>query len=70
VKKLDRVVELLQKPFTVEAFVNTVKDNEAYEGLRTLMVNIKHIEASQQQQNEESKMKIHSLSEGQIRSLF
>jgi CheY-like chemotaxis protein len=70
VKKLDRVVELLQKPFTLEAFVNTIEDNEAYEGLRTLMVNIRHIEASQQQQKEESKMKIHSLSEEQIRSLF
>ena len=70
VKKLNRVVELLQKPFTLEAFVNTIEDKEAYEGLRTLMVNIRHIEASQQQQNEQSKMKIYSLSEEQIRSLF
>jgi hypothetical protein len=70
VKKLNRIVELLQKPFTLEAFVNTIEDNEAYEGLRTLMVNIRHIETSQQQKKEESKMKIHSLSEEQIRSLF
>ena len=70
VKKLNRVVELLQKPFTLEAFVNTIEDKEAYEGLRTLMVNIRHIEASKQQQNEESKMKTYSLSEEQIRSLF
>jgi response regulator RpfG family c-di-GMP phosphodiesterase len=29
VKELSRVVELLQKPFTMEAFVSTVEDNEA-----------------------------------------
>lgn len=64
VKELNRVVELLQKPFTMEAFVSTIEDNEAYEGLKMLMVNIRDIETQK-----ESRKK-HTPSEDQIKSLF
>ena len=43
VKKLKRVVVLLQKPFDIDALVNTIECNEAYEGLKKLMVDIKKI---------------------------
>ena len=32
----------------MEAFVSTIEDNEAYEGLKMLMVNIRDIEARKQ----------------------
>jgi CheY-like chemotaxis protein len=37
VKELKRVVELMQKPFSISALVDTVENKEAYEGLKTLM---------------------------------
>jgi CheY-like chemotaxis protein len=40
VNQLKRVVELLQKPFSIEAFVDTVEDIEAYKGLKQMMANI------------------------------
>ena len=43
VKKLKRVVELLQKPFEIDILVNTIECKEAYEGLKKLMVEIKKI---------------------------
>ena len=51
VKELNKVVELLQKPFTMEAFVSTVEDNEAYEGLKLLMVSIRDMETQKQRRN-------------------
>jgi hypothetical protein len=34
---LKRVVELIQKPFSISALVDTAENREAYEGLKTLM---------------------------------
>jgi response regulator RpfG family c-di-GMP phosphodiesterase len=69
VKELNRVVELLQKPFTMEAFVSTVEDNEAYEGLKLLMVNIRDIE-TQKQRRKKKNVQTHTPSGEQIKSLF
>ena len=69
VKELNRVVELLQKPFTMEAFVSTIEDNEAYEGLKMLMVNIRDIEARKQRRKKKD-VQTHTPSEEQIKSLF
>jgi CheY-like chemotaxis protein len=44
VKELKRVVELMQKPFSKSALVDTVEDIEAYRGLNQLMNCIKEIE--------------------------
>jgi response regulator RpfG family c-di-GMP phosphodiesterase len=44
IKQLKRVVELMQKPFGVEALVDTLEDKEIYSGLKTLMVGLKEIE--------------------------
>jgi CheY-like chemotaxis protein len=41
VKQLKQVVELMQKPFEADALVDTIEDKEAFEGLKTLIVNIK-----------------------------
>jgi CheY-like chemotaxis protein len=43
VKELKRVVELMQKPFSMSALVDTVENTEAYEGLKTLMTTAKDI---------------------------
>jgi CheY-like chemotaxis protein len=69
VKELNRVVELLQKPFTMEAFVSTIEYNEAYEGLKMLMVNIREIEARKQRRKKKD-VQEHSPSDEQIKSLF
>jgi CheY-like chemotaxis protein len=41
VKQLNRVVELLQKPFEVEHLVETIEDKEIYRGLEMLNVDVK-----------------------------
>jgi CheY-like chemotaxis protein len=43
VKHLNRVVELMQKPFGLQELVDTVEDKEAYEALNKLIVNIRNI---------------------------
>jgi DNA-binding response OmpR family regulator len=43
VKQLKQVVELMQKPFGVDALVNTIEDKEIYEGLKQIMLNLKQI---------------------------
>ena len=43
VKELKRVVELLQKPFSLSTLLDTVENREAYEGLRMLMTATKDI---------------------------
>jgi len=43
VKELKRVVELMQKPFSMSELVDTVENKEAYEGLKTLMITAKDI---------------------------
>jgi CheY-like chemotaxis protein len=37
VKELRRVVELVQKPFSMSVLIDTVENKEAYEGLKILM---------------------------------
>jgi hypothetical protein len=44
VKQLKQVVELMQKPFEADALVDTIEDKEAYEGLKTLIANIKEFD--------------------------
>lgn len=41
VKQLRKVVELLQKPFDPEILADTIEDQEAYEGLKSLITNIR-----------------------------
>src|SRR5919106_2256770 len=43
VKELKRVVELMQKPFSMSALVDTVENKEAYEGLKSLMTTARDI---------------------------
>jgi CheY-like chemotaxis protein len=44
VKKLKRVVELLQKPFEIQAFIDTIEDKQVYEELKKIMINIRAID--------------------------
>jgi CheY-like chemotaxis protein len=43
VKKLDRVVELIQKPFELKTLVDTIEDTEVYAKLQQFNVNIEKI---------------------------
>jgi DNA-binding NtrC family response regulator len=43
VKQLKKVVELMQKPFDMQALVDTIEDKEIYNGLEKLNVNVKKI---------------------------
>jgi DNA-binding response OmpR family regulator len=42
VKKLETVVELMQKPFDPDVLVDTIEDKEAQEGVKILMRNLIH----------------------------
>jgi CheY-like chemotaxis protein len=42
VKELKKVVELMQKPFSMSALVDTVENTEAYEGLKMLMTTARY----------------------------
>jgi hypothetical protein len=53
----------------MDAFVSTVEDNEAYEGLKLLMVSIRDMETQKQRRNKKS-VQAHTLSDEQIKSLF
>ena len=43
VKQLKMVVELMQKPFGADALVNTIEDEENYQGLKQIMLSMKQI---------------------------
>ena len=43
IKELKKVVELLQKPFSISTLVDTVENKEAYEGLKILMYTARDI---------------------------
>jgi response regulator RpfG family c-di-GMP phosphodiesterase len=43
VKELKRVVELMQKPFSMSSLIDTVENKEAYEGLKSLMTTARHV---------------------------
>jgi CheY-like chemotaxis protein len=44
VRELKRVVELLQKPFEIQAFIDTIEDKQVYEELKKIMISIRAIE--------------------------
>jgi CheY-like chemotaxis protein len=45
IKCLNQVVELMQKPFTLEKLINTLEDNEVYKELQKLNVDVDMIKA-------------------------
>ena len=59
VKQLKRVVELIQKPFDIDVFIDTIEDIEVYEGLKNLVVNVRQIK-----DNNPTKKQINELIEG------
>ena len=44
VKQLKRVVELLQKPFEIQALIDTIEDKEVYQELKKIMIKIRSFE--------------------------
>jgi CheY-like chemotaxis protein len=44
VKQLKRVVELLQKPFEIQALIDIVEDKQVYVELKKIMINIRAID--------------------------
>jgi CheY-like chemotaxis protein len=59
VKQLKRVVELIQKPFDIDVFIDTIENIEVYEGLKKLVVNVRQIK-----DNNPTKKQINELIEG------
>ena len=43
IKNLSQIVELLQKPFSLQALVDTIEDKNIYEELAKLNVNVQHL---------------------------
>lgn len=43
ITSLKQIVELLQKPFTLQAMIDTIEDKEIYEELEKLNVNIRNL---------------------------
>jgi CheY-like chemotaxis protein len=54
VKQLKRVVELLQKPFQMQAFIDTIEDKQVYEELKKMMINIRAIDDDSTSSGQES----------------
>ena len=54
VKELKRVVELLQKPFEIQAFIDTIEDKQVYEELKKIMINISTIDDSNPSSEQDS----------------
>jgi CheY-like chemotaxis protein len=46
VKQLNRVVELLQKPFRMQALIDTLEDKEIYDGLKALNVKVDQLKST------------------------
>lgn len=59
VKQLKRVVELIQKPFDIDVFIDTIEDIDVYEGLKNLVVNVRLVK-----DNNPTKKQINELIEG------
>ena len=68
VKELKRVVELLQKPFEIQAFVDTIEDRQVYEELKKIMINIRAIDDDNTSSGQESNDP--STSRERMRDLF
>jgi CheY-like chemotaxis protein len=54
VKQLKRVVELLQKPFEIQAFIDTIEDRQVYEELKKIMINIRAMDDNNASSEENS----------------
>jgi DNA-binding NtrC family response regulator len=54
VKQLKRVVELLQKPFEIQAFIDTIEDKQVYEELKKIMIKIRAIDDDKTSSGQES----------------
>ena len=68
VKQLKRVVELLQKPFEIQAFIDTIEDRQVYEELKKIMINIRAMDDNNASSEENSGDS--STSRERIRDLF
>jgi CheY-like chemotaxis protein len=68
VKQLKRVVELLQKPFEMQAFIDTIEDKQVYEELKKIMINIRAIDDDNTLSRQESSDP--STSRERMRDLF
>ena len=68
VKQLKRVVELLQKPFEIQAFIDTIEDRQVYEELKKIMINIRAMDDNNASSEENSGDS--SISRERIRDLF
>ena len=68
VKQLKRVVELLQKPFEIQAFIDTIEDRQVYEELKKIMINIRAMDDNNASSEENSGYS--STSRERIRDLF
>src|ERR671914_2857464 len=54
VRELKRVVELLQKPFEIQAFIDTIEDKQVYEELKKIMINIRAMDDNNASSEENS----------------
>jgi DNA-binding NtrC family response regulator len=68
VKELKRVVELLQKPFEIQAFIDTIEDKQVYEELKKIMINIRAIDDNNTSSEQESNDP--NISRERMRDLF
>jgi CheY-like chemotaxis protein len=66
VKQLKRVVELLQKPFEIQALIDTIEDKEVYQELKKIMIKIRSFE----QDGSSLQRGSDDLSREQIRDMF
>ena len=66
VKQLKRVVELLQKPFEIQALIDTIEDKEVYQELKKIMTKIRSFE----QDGSSLQRGSDDLSREQIRDMF
>lgn len=66
VKELKRVVELLQKPFEIQALIDTIEDKEVYQELKKIMMKIRSFE----QDGSSLQRGSDDLSREQIRDMF
>jgi CheY-like chemotaxis protein len=69
VKELKRVVELMQKPFEIQAFIDTIEDKQVYEELKKIMINIRAIDHDNSPSSEQGSSDS-SASREQMRDLF
>jgi len=43
VMSLRRIIEVMRKPFSLNDLIDTVEDAQVYEGLKTLMINLRYL---------------------------